>query len=498
MHNSCPPTRALAEGFFFKKMKQTKIVATIGPASEDKDTLRKMVQAGMNVARLNFSHGEYAWHKAVILRIRELSDELNVPIGILADLQGPRIRTTVTENFAVEKGDRVYVGDIDRPEVFDTLAPAEKEKAIFFDVAGIISDVNVGHAILIEDGLIELTVTEVADGFVVAEAKNSGVIKNRKGVILPDSSLTLPILSAKDLDDLRFVLTEGVDFVGLSFVGSVADIESARQAIRAVIGETAHPPQIVAKIERKEAIKNLVSIIKATDAVMVARGDLGIEMPESEVTILQKHIIAESLRSAKPVIVATQMMKSMTDNPRPTRAEVADVSNAVIDHTDAVMLSEESAMGKYPVETVLMMAEIIEKTEESPFDDLYRTLDLNFRNEYATMMRSVYELARSFRTKAILLLSTSGLTARLLSHFRPKSRLFVATNSRATWNELSLVWGVNPYLFEDDSKLDTFIDRLMEQTKADDKLHTGDQVVVFLGRTPDQEAMRLVGIREIR
>lgn len=479
-------------------MKHTKIVATIGPASEDKDTLRKMIQAGMNVARLNFSHGEHAWHKMVIERIRQLSDELNVPIGILADLQGPRIRTQVAEDIILKKGDSVRISDIAHQDAFEKLTPAEQEKTLFFDVSGVTADVAVGHAILIEDGLIELTVVERAENFVVAEAKNSGVMKNRKGVILPDSSLTLPILSPKDLSDLQFVLTEGVDFVGLSFVGSATDIEDARQVIRGLLSETAHIPQIVAKIERKEAIKNLVSIIKATDAVMVARGDLGIEMPESEVIILQKHIIAESLRSAKPVIVATQMMKSMTDNPRPTRAEVADVSNAVIDHTDAVMLSEESAMGKYPVETITMMAEIIGKTEESPFDDLYRTLDLNFRNEYATMMRSVYELAKSFGTKAILLLSVSGLTARLLSHFRPDSTLFVATNSRVTWNELSLVWGVEPYLFEDDNKLEGFIDRLMEQTKADDKLRKGDQVVVFLGRTPDQETMRLVGIREIR
>lgn len=231
---------------------------------------------------------------------------------------------------------------------------------------------------------------------------------------------------------------------------------------------------------------------------MVARGDLGIEMPESEVAILQKHIIAESLRSAKPVIVATQMMKSMTDNPRPTRAEVSDVSNAVIDHADAVMLSEESAMGKYPVETIAMMAEIIGKTEESPFDDLYQALNLNFKSEYAAMIRSVYELAQSFHARAILLLSMSGFTARLLAHFRPEGKLFVATNSRTTWNELSLVWGVDPYLFENDQALDTFIGRLMQETKRDGKLASGEQVVVFHGRTPDQDSMKLVGIREIR
>ncbi len=475
-------------------MKQTKIVATIGPASEAKDTLRQMAAAGMNVARLNFSHGEHAWHKAIINRVRELSHELDTPIGILADLQGPRIRTEVAETFAVKKGDKIRVSDIARKDILKN----GREKTILLDMPGIISGAAVGHAILIEDGLMELVVTDVAEGFVTAEAKNDGTIKNRKGVILPDSHLTLSILSEKDKDDLHFALREGVDFIGLSFVGSADDIESVRTEMRSVLGADARLPHIVAKIERKEAIRNLASIVKSADAAMVARGDLGIEMPESEVAILQKHIIAESLRAARPVIVATQMMKSMTDSPRPTRAEVSDVSNAVIDHADAVMLSEESAMGKYPVETIAMMAEIIEKTEESPFDDLYQALDLNFKSEYAAMIRSVYELARSFRTQAILLLSMSGFTARLLSHFRPERKLFVATNSRTTWNQLALVWGVDPYLFENDPALDTFIDRLMLETKRDGKLASGDQAAVFLGRSPDNEAMKLVGIREIR
>ncbi len=475
-------------------MKKTKIVATIGPASESKEKLREMVAAGMNVARLNFSHGEYSWHKEVINRLRELSHELNQPIGILADLQGPRIRTGVEEEIVVKQGDRVRVSDV----AWSEKLPTTDTPTITLDMANIISGVDVRHAILIEDGTIELTVEEKGEGFVVAVAQNEGVIKNRKGVILPDSTLTLSILSEKDIADLHFVLEEGVDYVGLSFVGSAADIESVRREMQGVLGEKARLPQIVAKIERKEAIKNLVSIIEVTDAVMVARGDLGIEMPQSEVVILQKRIIAESLRHGKPVIVATQMMKSMTENPRPTRAEVSDVSNAVIDHTDAVMLSEESAMGKYPVETIRMMAEIIKKTEESPFDDLYRTLDLNWKNEYATMMRSVYELAKSFRAKGIILLSMSGLTARLVSHFRPAMPILVATNNRETWQALSLVWGVVPSLYEGDTRLDTFADRVMQDAKTSELLQIGNQVVVFHGRTPDQETLKLVGIREVR
>ncbi|MDD2766906.1 MAG: pyruvate kinase [Candidatus Moranbacteria bacterium] len=475
-------------------MKQTKIVATIGPASESKEMLRKMILAGMNVVRLNFSHGAYEWHKAVIDRVRELSLEMHVPIAILADIQGPRIRTEVKEEIVLVKGDRIRLSDIAKKEV---LADSEYPTALL-DMAGMIDGVDVNHSILIEDGTMELVVREKGADFVLAEAKNDGVIKNRKGVTLPDSHLELSILSEKDRNDVRFVVEQEVDYIGLSFVGSARDIAEVRELIQNVISEGSPVPKIVSKIERKEAIRNLTEIIKGSDAVMVARGDLGIEMPESEVAILQKQIIAESLRAAKPVIVATQMLKSMTENPRPTRAEVSDVSNAVIDHADAVMLSEESAMGKYPVEAIAMMAEIIEKTEESPFDDMYKTLNVNFQSETATMMRSVYELAKSFHVQAILLFSVSGHAAKLLSHFRPENKIFVATKSRNTYNELALVWGVNPYVFENDEETEDFITHLMEVTKNDGKLMSGDQVVIFHGRTKQEDNMKLVGIKEIR
>lgn len=474
-------------------MKQTKIVATIGPASESKEVLQKMVEAGMNVVRLNFSHGEYSWHKAIIDRVRALSEEMNVPIGILADIQGPRIRTEIVEPIEVHPGTMVRMSDIAKKErLSETEMPT-----VLFDMPNIIDGVDTGHTILIEDGTVELVVKEKGDVFVLAEAKNDGVIKNRKGVTLPDSSLILDILTEKDKKDLHFVVEEGVDFIGLSFVGTVADIEYVRTTMKNFFPEKAYFPKLVSKIERKEAIKNLSALVKASDVVMVARGDLGVEMPESEVVILQKQIIAESLKSAKPVIVATQMLKSMTENPRPTRAEVSDVSNAVIDHADAVMLSEESAMGKYPVEAVAMLAEIAEKTEESPFDDLYKTLSINFRSETAVMMRSVYELAKSFQTKAILLLSIGGHSARLISHFRPESALYVATPSRHTYNELALVWGIHPYLVSSDSQHDP-IDELIVKLKKEEKLASGDQTVVFHGRTEESDTMKLVGIKEIR
>lgn len=476
-------------------MKNTKIVTTIGPASESKEMLRALAEAGMNVVRLNFSHNEHAWHRDVINRVREISLELNQPIGILADLQGPRIRVGNDAELPIAAGQSVRVSDIGHKETLSTSDLA----TVFLDISGISDALEAGHQVLIEDGTIRLSVTGREERCAIATVETDGLIRPRKGVNLPDSKLDLPILSEKDRTDLSFVLKEGVDFVGLSFVGSAQDIESAREVMRAELPEGARLPDIVSKIERKEAIKNIDAIIKATDAVMVARGDLGIEMPESEVTLLQKDIIRRSLMAVKPVIVATQMMKSMTEQPIPTRAEVSDVTNAVVDHADAVMLSEESAMGKYPAETVSMMREIITKTEESPFDDVYDALDLNIHSEYATLIRSVYELARSFETKAILLLSMSGFTARLASHFRPNTGILVATNDRRTYDRMALVWGVRPYLFDGDNDLDSFIDKMVDSAKKDGILAVGDQTVVFLGRVPgNRDMMRLVGIREIR
>jgi pyruvate kinase len=329
-------------------------------------------------------------------------------------------------------------------------------------------------------------------------AKNKGTFKNHKGVILPDTELNLPILSEKDRADLAFAVQEGVDYLGLSFVGCAADVEEVRSLVAEHQSDPLLRPDLVSKIERRSAVKNLREIIKATDAVMVARGDLGIETPESEVIVLQKRIIAEGLASAKPVIVATQMMKSMTTNPRPTRAEVSDVSNAVIDHADALMLSEETAAGEYPVETVKMMAEIIRSTESSPYDDLYKTLELNFHSEYATLVRSVYSLAKSFNTSAIVISSLRGYTAKLISHFRPDQTILVATPYRSVYQKLALVWGVQPYLFEDQSKLELLPDRLLQKAKEAGEIKAGNQVAVLLGRDQQDSNVRLVGIREVR
>lgn len=473
-------------------MKHTKIVATLGPVSGNKEMILALAIAGVNVFRLNFSHGDPTWRLAAIKAIRETSAELDQPIAILADLQGPRIRTEVSFPIDIKKGFILKIcGQSERSRF------SAEEPVVALDTPGILDQVVVGHRILIEDGLIGLTVTKLDGAIVEAQAENDGIIKNRKGVILPDTPLELPILSAKDKTDLAFIVEQRIEYLGLSFVGSVADIESVKREMDTLAGPDAKKPLICSKIERKAALDHLGDIIRASDAVMVARGDLGIEMPESEIAILQKQIIAESLREMRPVIVATQMMQSMVNNPRPTRAEVSDVSNAVIDHADAVMLSEETAAGKYPVETVATMREIIEKTEESPFNDLYEALELNHQSEYAVMVRSVYELSQSFRVKAVLVLSASGFTARLLSHFRPDARLLVATSSAETWRELALVHGVEPYLFENDQNFDTLIERFIDRLKEKEVLIPDDQVAIFYGRTSEQPTMKLVGVRTI-
>lgn len=477
-------------------MHKTKIVATIGPASESKDVLRQLIMAGMDVARLNFSHGELSWHREIVNRIRELSIELDRSIAILGDIQGPRIRTQTLEDVVVTAGEEIWIGDTTHGIGELDALPG---KFFLFDQPDILSTLEAGHAILIADGAIQLRVNGTERGFVKALVLNDGVIKNHKGVNLPDSLLRLPIITPKDEKDLEFAVVEKLDYVGLSFVGSAEDIALVRKKLSAYAGGSGVVPRIVSKIERKEALKNLKKIIKATDAVMVARGDLGIEMPESEVALLQKQIIAESLRQVRPVIVATQMLRSMVENPRPTRAEVSDVTNAVIDHADAVMLSEESAMGTYPIEAVSMMREIAEKTEESPFDDIYGELDMNLRSEFAVVVRSVYQLARSYDARAIVLVTRSGYTAQVLSHFRPEGQLLVGTLDRRVWQSLALVWGVDASVFEGHTgTTESVVEAILDQAKQAGRLSVGDRVVVCLGRDETRDTVQLVGVREVR
>jgi len=356
--------------------KRTKIVATIGPASESEEILKKIISEGMDMARLNFSHNSHEWHGEIIDRLRKVSGELSMPIAIMADLQGPRIRILADKDLEIKNGEIIRVSDVASfPNFqipmtnFQTNPNDQISKIIFLDCANIIDGIEIGNEILIEDGTKKLKITKKEKDFLEAEVVTGGTIKNHKGVNLPDSDIKLGALTEKDFNDLKFALSKDVDFVAISFVKDAADLKELREKIKEFSPDKVALVKIIPKIERKEAIKNIDEIIDESDVVMVARGDLGIELPESEVIIYQKEIVSKCRQKNKPVIVATQMLESMIENPIPTRAEVSDISNAVIDHADLVMLSGETANGKYPVEAIKIMREIIEKVEESPLDD---------------------------------------------------------------------------------------------------------------------------------
>ena len=489
-------------------MKKTKIVATLGLVSDTKEVLKQMIENGMNVARLNFSHGGHEWHKKAIDTIRELSNEMGVPIGILGDLQGPRIRTMVQSNVEMASGEFLLVSDLAYSPNFQfpisnfkTSLPAGRQasndKNFLLDAPGIVDDIEEGHEILIEDGLMKLKVLEKSNGVMLCGVIDGGVVKNRKGVNIPDSLLKISAVTPKDEEDLKFLLENEVDFIGLSFVGSGEDVEYLRGKMKEFLGREKNLPHIIVKIERKEAIKNLDDIIAKTDAVMVARGDLGIEIEPTMVAILQKQIVKKSLEAMKPVIVATQMLDSMIVNPRPTRAEVSDVTNAVVDHADSVMLSGESASGKYPVESVRTMREIIENTEASPYDDVKHLMTLEKKDDLRELILSAYQLAKNISAEAIVTGSAGGNTARIISHFRPEQPLLVVTDNKKTYNQMALVWGAQAKLYEKGGVFREDIDWRIEQAQKDGILSSGDKAVLIMGRTPDGEKIRLVGMKEI-
>ncbi len=473
---------------------RTRIVATIGPASDKEETLKAMIKNGMRIARLNFSHGSPTWHRQMIKKIRKLSEELKINVGILSDLQGPRIRVQTAEKVYAKKGNRILIVDGSQKKTFQRF----DYPFFFLDYPHIIEGIRKGSEILIEDGLISLKVLSNHKEYLMARVQDGGIIYNHKGVNIPGVDLNIDIITPKDKEDLKLALKEKVDFIALSFVSSASNIKQLKKLIQKEIKDKQKMPWIIAKIERKQALVNLDEILDEADGAMVARGDLGIEMDENKLTVLQKKIIAESLSRAKPVIVATQMLDSMIRNPRPTRAEVSDVSNAVIDHADAVMLSGESASGKYPKKSVLTMQKIIHSTEESIWDDeKIKQLNPKTQSEYTIIVRSAYEMAESFNAKAIVAISLSGFTARLISHFRPQQKILIATNQLKTFHQLSLLWGVEAYLFSKKEKINQLINKTIQKAIQEKKLEKGDKLIVLIGRGPQGEKMRLVGVKYI-
>jgi pyruvate kinase len=415
--------------------RRAKIICTIGPACNSESAMRDLLRLGMDVARLNFSHGTHAEHARNIARLRRAARREHRTVCILADLQGPKIRTGPLKghtSVTLETGSRVIITPRD---VLGT------EKLISTTFPTLAKDVEPGSRILLSDGLIELRVTAVQDDDVECEVINGGVLAEHQGINLPGAVLSVPSLTEKDHIDLEFALKHGVDYIGLSFVRSATDIRTAQQLIR----QHGSNLPVVAKLEKPQAIDQLEEILEATDAVMVARGDLGVELPPEKVPVIQKHVIRKCAEWRKPVITATQMLESMVENPRPTRAEASDVANAIFDGTDAVMLSAETASGRYPREAVAIMSRIVVEAERSMAAEPERRRRNHRRLSIAeTICESIAHAAEDLEMGAIAVFTESGNTAKLISKYRPKAEIFAFSHLPHVCNRLNLLWGVRP------------------------------------------------------
>ncbi|MDD5043868.1 MAG: pyruvate kinase [Patescibacteria group bacterium] len=480
-------------------MKRTKIVCTIGPASEKIQILEKMVKAGMNVARLNFSHGTYKNHAQLIKNIRTVAKKLNQPIATLQDLQGPKIRVggLPKKGVILRRGSKVVLTT--------NLNSANLKNKIPVDYKLLHRDVRPGTTLLLDDGLLELKVLKVSGQDIFCEVIVGGTLISHKGINLPNASLSIPAITKKDAADARFGVKTGVDFIALSFVKTAKDIFALRRLIEKYEKELKiknQPPlKIVVKIEKHEAIRNINEIIAAADAVMIARGDLGIETPAEDVPLLQKMIIKKCLQAAKPVIVATQMLDSMMRNPRPTRAEVSDVANAVIDHTDAIMLSGESAMGKYPVEAVRMMSKIAGETEDSQYDDLleYESKGKEDNTVSEALSNVAAILSHTLDIKLILAASLTGNTARLLARHRSELPIFVATNSERVMRQLNLSYSVIPFVLPKCRSLEEFTVKAIGYLKKNRQMKKGDKIMILSGEHMGISGnVNLIGIKTIQ
>ena len=453
-------------------MRKTKIVCTIGPASDSRDVISRMMDAGMNVARLNFSHGTRAEHADKIALIRQIADEKGLPIAILQDLAGPKIRTGAFAcgSIVLKPGDEFILTARDVPG-------NEKEAGLTY--RELPQDVKVGDTLLLADGALELRVEKVEDVDIHCRVILGGKLSSHKGINLPSRSIRAPILTNKDYEDLAFGLAQGVDYVALSFVRSASDIEVARAYMRA----QGKMRPIIAKIEKHEALAELDGIMAAVDGIMVARGDLGVDIPPEKVPTAQRLIIEKANFAGKPVITATQMLKSMTDAPRPTRAEVTDVTNAVLEGTDAVMLSEESAMGKYPVEAVQTMAKIAEEAEQwFPREAWWARLQqIQTAHESEAIARAACGLAETLHVKALVIATQTGGTARLAAKTRPVQPILAATTEPDAFRGLALVRGVQPMMIQPVDLLIHLFEEMHRAAKESGLVEAGDSVVCTAG-----------------
>lgn len=440
--------------------RRAKIICTIGPASESEAALRELMQAGMDVARLNFSHGSHAQHARNLKRIRRVAREENRTICILQDLQGPKIRTGSLqghEPVELRAGAHLTITPRHIP------GTAKIISTTFQDLA---REVQPGARILLSDGLIELRVLSSDGEDVECEVINGGELGEHKGINLPGAALSIPALTDKDCEDLAFGIKHGVDMVALSFVRSAADVRMAKQ----LIADHDSDVPVIAKLEKPQALEQLEEILEISDGVMVARGDLGVEMPPEKVPVIQKNVIRRAAECRKPVIIATQMLESMIENPRPTRAEVSDVANAIFDGTDAVMLSAETASGRYPCEAVIMMAKIALEAEAKMAEfTMPRRRERRNMNVSETICEAVAHAAEELPMGAIAVFTESGTTARLISKYRPKAQIYAFSHIPEVCNRMNLFWGVHPL-------------RRGQARSAEDMLATAEQALLQKGK----------------
>lgn len=450
-------------------MKRTKIVATLGPATASKEVLRRMIEEGLNVCRLNFSHGGHKAHLDAIKIIRELNDEMGLNVAILADLQGPKIRTHEMENNGV-----ILINDsivtITTEQIIGT---AEKFSINYSQLP---QDVNPGERILLDDGKLALEVvsSNKVDEFKV-KVIHGGKLSSKKGVNFPNTAISMPCLTEKDLIDLDFALLHNVDWIGLSFVRNAADIIELKEIIK----RNGAKAKVIAKIEKPEAVEDIDAIIKESDALMVARGDLGVEVPYQNVPLIQKMIINKSRLNAKPVIVATQMMESMITNITPTRAEVNDVANAVLDGTDAVMLSGETSVGAHPIEVIKTMSNIVKEMET--FAGIYNKEEIPEKNQERFITDSICfnacRLSQRVEADAILTMSFSGYTAYKIASQRPKAPIFVFTSNKSILTQINLIWGVQGLYYDNRISTDDTIADIKLILKEKGLVEAGDLVI---------------------
>ena len=457
-------------------IRKTKIIATIGPATSSKEILKKIIRKGVNVCRLNFSHLTHDDAKEIISNIKEINQELHVHTAILADLQGPKIRVGEFKNpINLVKGNEV---------IFST---KDKKDCIYINYQNFAKDVNAKDKVLLDDGKLALKVVSTnKKDTVVLKVVFGGFLQSRKGVNLPNTPISLPCLTKKDKEDLEFVLSEKIEWIGLSFVRKADDV----RILKEIIAKRNLHHKVIAKIEKPEAIKNIDEIIDVTDAIMVARGDLGVEVPPQKVPVYQKMIVNKCIIHARPVVIATQMLESMLENPSATRAEVNDVANSVIDGADAVMLSGETSVGKHPLNAVDTMREIIRDVEASEHNisqnKVIRPLINNSRLLSNAICSHACDIAENTSAKAIITITYSGFNTIKTSSFRPQAFIYAFTNNHTILNTLSLVWGVQGFYYDRGTTTDQTIRETKEILKQEKHLRKGD-LVVNLASMPAKE-----------